>query len=192
MKFKSSCTVVQGLTLTEANYDSAVELLKERFGNKQTIISSHMDELMKLPDSTLHRPSSLRNVYDKITVHTRGLESLGIDLDHYDTLLIPMIMPKLPNEVRLTMARKHPGEVWKMQDLLATIKTEVEAREASNVIKGMSLKPNPGPPLIPTASSLYAGNQAPKCIYCEGDHFPSSCTTIKDVKERRAFLLRSG
>ena len=91
--------VVQGLTLTEANYDSAVELLKERFGNKQTIISSHMDELMKLPDGTLDRPSSLRNVYDKITVHTRGLESLGVDLDHYGTLLIPMIMPKLPNEV---------------------------------------------------------------------------------------------
>ena len=90
------------------------------------------------------------------------------------------------------MARKHPGEVWKIQDLLATIKTEVEAREASNVIKGMSLKPNPRPPLTPTASALYAGNQAPKCIYCEGDHFPLSCTTIKDVKERRAFLLRSG
>ena len=34
----STSKVVQGLTLTEGNYDSAVALLKERFGNKQVII----------------------------------------------------------------------------------------------------------------------------------------------------------
>ena len=90
--------VVQGLTLTESNYDSAVGLLQERFGNKQIIISAHMDELTKLPDSTLDKPSSLRNIYDKITVHMRGLGSLGVDLDHYGSLLIPLIMPKLLNE----------------------------------------------------------------------------------------------
>ena len=103
--------VVQGLTLTENNYDAAVALLQERFDNKQTIISAHMDELMKLSDCTLDRPSSLRSVYDKITVHSRGLESLGVNLDHYGTLLIPLILSKLPNEVRLRMARAHPGEV---------------------------------------------------------------------------------
>jgi len=45
--------VVQGLTLTADNYDAVVALLQERFGNKQTIISAHMDELTKLPDGTL-------------------------------------------------------------------------------------------------------------------------------------------
>ena len=38
---------VQGLTLTEVNYDSAVEILKERFHKSQQIISAHMDELME-------------------------------------------------------------------------------------------------------------------------------------------------
>ena len=72
-----------------------------------------MDELTKQPDSTLDKPSSLRNIYDKITVYMRGLGSLGVDLDHYGSLLIPLMIPKLPNEIRLTMARKHPGEIWK-------------------------------------------------------------------------------
>ena len=189
----SASKAVQGLTLTEANYDTAVDLLKARFGNKQAIISAHMDELMKLPDCTLDKPSLLRNIYDKVTVHTRGLHSLGVDLDHYGTLLIPIIMPKLPSEVRLTMARQHPGEVWKIEDLLKTIKTEVEAREASNVIKGMTVRSNPNPrSMNPTASSLYASNQAPKCVYCDGDHYPSAYTAIKEVKDRRAFLLRTG
>ena len=43
---------IQGLTLSEANYDSAVEILHERFGKPQQIISAHMDEIVKLPPST--------------------------------------------------------------------------------------------------------------------------------------------
>ena len=88
---------MQGLTLTEVNYDLAVELLQERFGSKQVIISAHMDELTKLQDSTLDSPSSLRNIYSKITVHTQGLGSLGVDLNHYGALLVPLIMPKISN-----------------------------------------------------------------------------------------------
>jgi len=37
---------IKGLTLTEANYDSAIELLQKRF--KQTV-AAHMDELIKIP-----------------------------------------------------------------------------------------------------------------------------------------------
>ena len=32
------------------------------------------------------RPSALHNIYDRITVNTRGLSSLGIDLRHYGSL----------------------------------------------------------------------------------------------------------
>ena len=42
---------IQGLTLTADNYDSAIELLKRRFGNTQQIIATHMEELLRLPAS---------------------------------------------------------------------------------------------------------------------------------------------
>ena len=71
---------IQGLSLTEGNYDSAIALLKERFGNPQTIILAHMDELLKLPDCSHDRPLLLRSIYDKITIHTWGLTSLGVNL----------------------------------------------------------------------------------------------------------------
>ena len=50
---------VQGLTLTEGNYDSAVELLKECFGKPQQIISVHMDKLLRIPTCTGDRLSLL-------------------------------------------------------------------------------------------------------------------------------------
>ena len=39
---------IQGLSLTEANYESAIKILNERFGRKQQIISAHMHELLKI------------------------------------------------------------------------------------------------------------------------------------------------
>ena len=47
--------VIQGLPLTDSNYDTAVSLLQERFGDPQTILSPHMDELLKLPKCTVDR-----------------------------------------------------------------------------------------------------------------------------------------
>ena len=185
--------VVQGLTPTEANYNAAMILLQERFGDQQVIISAHMEELMKLPDCNLDCHSSLRHLYDRVTIHARGLSSLGIDLKHYGALLIPVTMQKLPNEVKLIMARNHPGQVWKIQDLLDTIQSEVTAREATHISRMPSHKMNiTQRPLNSTASSLYGSSQPSKCVYCGGDHYSSMCTTITGVRDHREFLLRAG
>ena len=40
---------IQSLTRTEANYNSAIEILQKRFGKPQNIISKHMDEMLKIP-----------------------------------------------------------------------------------------------------------------------------------------------
>jgi len=37
---------IQGFTLTGTNYDAAIEMLQERFGDPQQIVSAHMGELM--------------------------------------------------------------------------------------------------------------------------------------------------
>ena len=51
---------IQGLTLTEANYEVAVKLLQEHFGRPQQIISAHMDQLLKVSPCSNDRPASLR------------------------------------------------------------------------------------------------------------------------------------
>ena len=61
---------IQGLTVTEDNYEAAVEILQQRFGKTQQTISAHTDELMKIPAcKSTDKPSQLRYIYDKISVH---------------------------------------------------------------------------------------------------------------------------
>ena len=60
---------IQGLTLTDSNYDAAVAMLKECFGNTQQIISAHMEALLKVTNRTGDQRASFRMVFDKIVVH---------------------------------------------------------------------------------------------------------------------------
>ena len=77
---RAAARTLQDMQLTEHNYDDAIEILRARFGDPHQIIAGHVDELYKLPDCITDKSSSLRNVYDKLNAHMRGLNSLGMDL----------------------------------------------------------------------------------------------------------------
>ena len=95
-----------------------------------------MDELLKMTVFSDDKATCMRLVYDRINTNIhRGLESLGIKSDQYGSLLIPVIMSKLPNETRLLIARKSEHDVWKIDNLMKTIRCEVEAREISERVK---------------------------------------------------------
>ena len=188
---------VQGLTLTAANYSTALEILQDHFGKRQQIISAHMDDLLKLPSCTDNKPQHLRTIYDKIYVNVRGLEALGISASQYGSFLILVIMSKLSSEVRLQVARVSARDVWDMEDLLRIIKSEVEAREISETIKTTDSKP---PDMARrasqvTATALVATESNPTrlyCIYCKGEHFSAACETVKDAQARSEILRKDG
>ena len=124
---------IKGLTLTEGNYKSAFDLLKQRYGKPQQIIAAHMDELLKIPNCTTDKPQILRLVYDQLNVHIRGLAALSVNPEQYGSLLIPIITSKLPGDVQLRIAREMEDEVWKIGDLLGIIKLKQE-----RLVKGQS------------------------------------------------------
>ena len=189
---------VKGLAITEDNYQSAVDILQERFGKTQQIISAHMDELLKLSPCVGEKSSQLRFVYDKVSVNVRGLEALGVKPDQYGSLLIPVIMSKLPGDVRLQIARNSVSDVWEIKELLGIIRREVEARELSEHIKADSERKIKPPSRFPsTTTSLAAqgqqGNQthSVKCAYCGQLHFSASCEKVVQPSERKEILRRS-
>ena len=64
----------------------------------------------------------MRFVYDKVTVHIRGLAALGIKSDQYGSLLVPIIMTKLPSDLRLHFIRDSDKEVWEIDELMDVLK----------------------------------------------------------------------
>ena len=99
---------VAGLPLTNDNYKKAIELLKERFGKTQVLINAYMDSLSKIHGPLSCEIKELRTFYDTCETNIRGLETLGITTESYGSLLIPIIVKKLPVEIRCLIFRTDP------------------------------------------------------------------------------------
>ena len=76
-----------------------MQIIEERFGRPQQIISDHMEDLLKIPACFGDKTSQLCSVYDKIHITVQGLESLGIIAEQYGSFLILVIMSKLRPDV---------------------------------------------------------------------------------------------
>ena len=57
---------LEGLQICDEDHEKAKTLLQERFGKKQSIISAHMQALLKLQSSENARITDLRTIYDRI------------------------------------------------------------------------------------------------------------------------------
>ena len=98
-------------------------------------------------------------------------------------------MLKLPSDVPLRIACENQQEVWEMDRLMETIKSEVAAKVST--VKMSSSRGNARNPNS-TASALVAGSQNIRFVYCKGIYFSTSSQVIKTVEECKAILIRNG
>ena len=77
---------VAGLSLTSANYQNAIAILKKRFGNTQQIKAKHMEILMTIePVSSSRDLKALRKLHDLVESQVRSLSAIGVDPASYGT-----------------------------------------------------------------------------------------------------------
>ena len=84
--YGDAMAVIEGFQLSNDNYVKAMCLLKERFGNKQSIITAYMNELLALRSIENENDfQGIRHLYDKIGTHVSSLQSLGVQGENYGT-----------------------------------------------------------------------------------------------------------
>ena len=116
--------------LNATNYKQTIEILHERYGNKQELISAHMQKLDKLPRIKSSNDSNgLRKMYDQIEVCVRSLKTLNIDIATYGAILVPLLNGMPPSEIRVILSRNFQKDIWQLDDMLKFLKREVEAKE---------------------------------------------------------------
>ena len=85
--------VIGGMALTNANYDKAKDVLKERHDRKDVIVNTHYKSLVNLPMSS-SSTSALHHAYDVFEKHLRSLEAINQDVE--SLLFITMMLSKFP------------------------------------------------------------------------------------------------
>ena len=189
----SAAAAIAGLTLSDANYNDAVNILTKRFGNRQQIVTKHMDALMGLEAVTSnHNLKGLRRLYDLVETHTRSLCSLGIPSTSYGSLLSSVVMNKLPQEIRVSISKEVTGESLDLEAIMKIVEREISAREraTATVTVTSPVKKQPREGSV-TASALLSNNSSIACSFCSQPHPSSDCGSVTDVGERKQILVKA-
>ena len=189
---------ISGIQVTGANYAEAIDVLQDRFAQKQTIIDAHMESLTNLPQVSSEKDlKNLRKLYDDLEVNIRSLKCLEVDLNQYGALLMPMVMKKIPEEIRLLITRKISKDEWRLERVLDVFKSELEAREQcgqSTTQKNLGQnKPNQNrSPINYTTSALVNSGGQITCSYCKGPHPSAKCNIVSNPQARKEILRKQG
>ena len=176
---------IAGFPLTSVNYHQSLDVLRNRFGDQQKIINAHMYALMNLPNAN-NNITSLRTLCDVIENHVRGLAALRQSTESYGALLAPMVLGKLPAEVRKNLAREHSNLEWTFDQLRDSIVKEIRVIEA-----GASVSPPQPEDHYRSTASFHTGaisrpeqRKPPRCAFCKGSHPATQCDAIPDQSKR--------
>ena len=122
-KFSIAC-----LSLTGANNQCAVELLKIRFEKKSAVQRVRINKLIQLPAVFKERDTHerLQKLYDNCEAHSRALKALGVNDESYSAIVVLTILEKLPEQFRLTVTRGTNFLEWSMLEMLSAFEQELE------------------------------------------------------------------
>ncbi|KRY45973.1 hypothetical protein T03_7738 [Trichinella britovi] len=136
-------TAFRGLILNAVNYETALTIINEKYGNSQVLIEEHLKSLQNLPVITnqwyLKR---LEKFFSDMKINIRGLETLKTPPVVYQAVLMPLILSRLPREISVEWKRQNPnqGRIKKSKSINVSMERKVSSFSISIQQEDSSMK----------------------------------------------------
>ena len=123
--------VISSLQKTASNYKIAVDLLKKRYERPARIKYCHVKALMnievpKIVKGNMENVKDMWRFQDKLLKHIRGLEAMNVERSHCELFLVPIIVDRLPEELRDNWAKEGEGYEDNLEYLLDFISEKLK------------------------------------------------------------------
>ena len=89
---------VKAFQITEANYQSALDRLGERYDKKSLIFKDHVTSLFELKKMSKPSSSDLRNIVDTVSAVLDSLAHLGTSKDIMNAMVIHLVLSRVDSE----------------------------------------------------------------------------------------------
>ncbi|XP_036346425.1 uncharacterized protein LOC118755709 [Rhagoletis pomonella] len=172
--------------LSDANYNTALDLLQKRFDNKRLIFQAHVREIFGLEraDSNV---TKLRELTDKITAHIRALQSLASNGKIADGIIVQLVIQKLDKKTQAKWEESSSISELPSWDQLAMF-LEKRCRALENVEHsmqtptGQTVKANKNVSTGQRKSFVASNGSKGVCVFCgSAEHAIYSCQRFANL-----------
>ncbi|XP_075264417.1 uncharacterized protein LOC142356375 [Convolutriloba macropyga] len=190
--------MLTSITVTDDNFNVAMEILQNRYDNKKLILRAHIHGIVSYRPVSNENTWELRKLVDTMKEHRLSLRNMGQPVEHQDAFFVYLIAEKLPSETRKFWEFSSKGkELQSYQELRTFLEERVQALESaapsnssSNIEKRSQSQQNQGQRHLHT--HVTTKNQ--QCECCEEEHRIFKCGKFKvlGVNERAQLIKIKG
>ena len=130
----------------------------------------------------------MRLFYDQVETSVQNLKTLGAEINTHGSLLISLLTEKLPDDLRLRIARKFDNDERELFEILDLVKNELESKERSSFTLSHTSDQYQDHTI---AALLVKGGTEHKraCVFCNKENNIShKCLKVPDPKTRFSIL----
>lgn len=179
---EGALNVIQSLEFSSRNYNEAWKLLGERFDNSRLLVNNHLKAIFNLDTLVKESVVGLRNLIDSVNKHLRSLKGLGLEVDHWDALLVYLVSTKLDKSTGRAWEQHHSDKelptfkklldfLKNRADLLDTLEGKQQQSKGEKRGSAFGNRGNNG-----AEFSFLSGSQGiPSCVLCKENHFAFQC-----------------
>ncbi|XP_026746171.1 uncharacterized protein LOC113507515 isoform X3 [Trichoplusia ni] len=185
----SASLIIDNLDFRSDNYDAAWKLLCSRYDNKRLLVNNHVQAIFSVQNITKESSKSLRHIVDTTNKNLRALFTLGQPVQHWDTLIIYIMVNKLDQvtnreweEYRNSLSEPPTLDIFinfisNRADLLETLeesrslKSKTEHQQMNNHSKSKTFSLTCEP----------SSSKSVSCPVCKDNHFLFQCEQFRNL-----------
>ncbi|XP_063994473.1 uncharacterized protein LOC135172025 [Diachasmimorpha longicaudata] len=171
---------IESLSNTEENYDTALEIIKNKFDCTRKIVRRHWELLQEYPALSRETPEALGHLVDTFYQHTRALSNLKQPVDQWDLPLIYLIQSKItPETIYQWELRIKDSNLPKYTNLLEFLENRSHCSSVTTLApRGERSNRNRGRRQAFVTSST---STPVSCIMCKENHTIMRCPKFKKL-----------
>lgn len=174
--------VIGLLDFSASNYDVAWQTLCERYHNDRLLISNHIQSLLDIETIPKESSTALRSLIDTINKNLRALNTLNIQTNNWDVLIIHMASSKL-DVVSSRAWKEHINfskDLPTLEIFITFLKGQAELLES---VEHTSARRRHSEPLNTRTRTFITNTQSTtqKCSYCQQPHPIYQCLKFKSL-----------
>lgn len=181
--------LLRHVTVTDANYQTAWEILKQRYENKRVLVNSQIQRLFNQGNIVCENSDNIKNLFDTTTDCLMALENLGINVKSWDPLIIYLIAKRLPMET--LQLWEHSISDMKELPTFECMKNFLEARFRALEMIGTTkrcVKEQKQKEHVSHSKSFHSTSQN-KCCLCNGQHNIRQCAKFEQMDVPTRFSI---